>query len=103
MRYIIFISLFLSSILLSSIVLYTVSNLNNIVVASNVLNEDEELPSQKKSNSNTLNLSEEEHHFVFNILMINFFTYRNEIKIDDLIEKLKLIFIEIITPPPLWA
>ncbi|MBI2281413.1 MAG: hypothetical protein HYU68_12105 [Bacteroidetes bacterium] len=102
MRYIIFISLFLCSIILSSIVLYTVSNLNNIVVASNVLNDEEELPSQKKSNSNTLNLSEEEHHFVFNILKVNFFTYRNEIKMGDLIKKIKLVFVEIITPPPLW-
>lgn len=82
--------------------MFTVSNLNNIVVASNVLNEDEELPSQKKSNSNTLNLSEEEHHFVFNILKVNFFTYRNEIKMGDLIKKIKLVFVEIITPPPLW-
>lgn len=102
MRYIIFISLFLCSILLSSIVLFTVSNLNNIVVASNILNDEEELPSQKKSNSNTLNLSEEEHHFVFNILKVNFFTYRNEIKMGDLIKKIKLVFVEIITPPPLW-
>lgn len=102
MRYIIFISLFLCSIILSSIVLFTVSNLNNIVVASNVLNDEEELPSQKKSNSNTLNLSEEEHHFVFNILKVNFFTYRNEIKMGDFIKKIKLVFVEIITPPPLW-
>ena len=102
MRYVVFISLFLCSIILSSIVLFTVSNLNNIVVASNVLNEDEELPTQKKSNSNTLNLSEEEHHFVFNILKVNFFTYRNEIKMGDLIKKIKLVFVEIITPPPLW-
>ena len=101
MRYVVFISLFLCSIILSSIVLFTVSNLNNIVVASNVLNEDEELPTQKKSNSNTLNLSEEEHHFVFNILKVNFFTYRNEIKMGDLIKKIKLVFVEIITPPPL--
>lgn len=102
MRYVVFISLFLCSIILSSIVLFTVSNLNNIVVASNVITEDEELPSQKKSNSNTLNLSEEEHHFVFNILKVNFFTYRNEIKMGDLIKKIKLVFVEIITPPPLW-
>ena len=101
MRYVVFISLFLCSIILSSIVLFTVSNLNNIVVASNVLNEDEELPTQKKSNSNTLNLSEEEHHFVFNILKVNFFTYRNEIKMGDLIKKIKLVFVEIITPPHL--
>lgn len=102
MRYIIFISLFLCSIILSSIVLFTVSNLNNIVVASNVITEDEELPSQKKSNSNTLNLSEEEYLFIFNILNVNFFTYRNEIKMGDLIKKIKLVFVEIITPPPLW-
>ena len=94
-------SLFLCSILLSSIVLYSVSNINNIIVASSELNDDEELPSQKKSNSNTLNLSEEEHNFDFSMLKINFFTFRNEIIMDNLIEKLKLVFVEIITPPPL--
>lgn len=101
MRYIIFLPLLLCTILLSNLVLYTVSNVNNVFVAPSELNAEEELPSQKKSNTNTLNLSEEEHHFDFNILMINFFTYRNEIKMDGLIEKLKLIFVEIITPPPL--
>ena len=94
-------SLFLCSILLSSIVLYSVSNINNIIVASSELNDDEELPAQKKSNSNTLNLSEEEHHFDFSMLKINFFTFRNEIIMGNLIEKLKLVFVEIITPPPL--
>ena len=94
-------SLFLCTILLSSIVLYTVSNVNNVIVASCELNDDEELPAQKKSNSNTLNLSEEEHHFDFSMLKINFFTFRNEIIMGNLIEKLKLVFVEIITPPPL--
>ncbi len=94
--------IFLCTILLLSTVLYTVSNLNNVVVTYSELNDEEELPSQKKSNSNTLNLSEEEHHFIFNILKVNFFTYRNEIKMGDLIKKIKLVFVEIITPPPLW-
>jgi hypothetical protein len=94
-------SLFLCTILLSSIVLYTVSNVNNVLVASSELNDDEELPAQKKSNSNTLNLSEEEHHFDFSILKVNFFTFRNEIIMNGFIEKLKLVFVEIITPPPL--
>ncbi len=102
MRYIIFMPIFLCTILLLSTVLYTVSNLNNVVVTYSELNDEEELPSQKKSNSNTLNLSEEEHHFIFNILKVNFFTYRNEIKMGDLIKKIKLVFVEIITPPPLW-
>lgn len=94
-------SLFLCTILLSSIVLYTVSNVNNVLVTSSELNDDEELPTQKKSNSNTLNLSEEEDCFDFNMLKLNFFTFRNEIIMDYLIEKLKLVFVEIITPPPL--
>lgn len=94
-------SLFLCTILLSSIVLYTVSNVNNVLVASSELNGDEELPAQKKSNSNTLNLSEEEHYFDFSMLKINFFTFRNEIIMNGIIEKLKLVFVEIITPPPL--
>ena len=102
MRYIIFVSLFLSSILLSTVILYTVSSLNNTVLISNILSENEEPPSQKKSNSNTLTFSNEDHDCVFIPFNINFFTGVNEMIIGYLMQNVKSVFVEIITPPPLW-
>lgn len=102
MRYIIYRSLFLCSILLFSIILYSVSNLKNIDVISNVLSADEELPSQKKSNSNSLTLSDEEHDYVFNLFNVNFFSHINEMEMGYLLKKVTPAFVEIIAPPPLW-
>lgn len=101
MKNIVVISFVLASILLSSIMLTSICNIKKLIISIE-LSEEDETKSKNRSNSNTLNLTEEEEHHTNE----TFFLSPNlkkikKLKLFYLTKQLSLVFLDILTPPPL--
>ncbi len=101
MKNIVVISLILASILLSSIVLTSICNVKKFIISTELADE-EETRSKNRSNSNTLNLSEEEEHHSTEIYRL-FPNFKKSISLNlfYLNSYISSVYIDIITPPPL--
>lgn len=97
----VYLPILLISILLTSIVLISFSNINKLVISIEYSEEDDN-STQKRSNSNSQNIIEEEEQSINELYHL--FPYSRNIKTIKLFyltKQLSSVYLDIVTQPPL--
>lgn len=94
------ISIFLVLVLLSSITITSLSNINKLIVVTELAEEETSRNKSKSSNQNLL--EEEEQHGIVSCLLLPVELDFKSLSFSFYDLKMSLIHIEIITPPPLF-